>query len=97
MARPAAQFHQGLNLWDAGNSVIEPWLDKALVTDAPITVTFREYVRERAMDGPGRVIAGMELDRTRAGDLTISGTAGFYGLDQKFGMTYDPTEFPGVR
>lgn len=81
---------------DGATGVLEPYLDQSLESDEPIIVTFREYVRDRAMDGPGRVTGGLELDRTSADDLTISGTAGFYGLDVKFGKTYDPSDFPGV-
>lgn len=82
---------------DGASGILEPQLDAALAQDEPIMVTFREFVRDDALDGPARVISGLELEKTTAGDLEISGTAGFYGLDRRFGKIYDPAEYPGVR
>ncbi len=81
---------------DNAASVLEPHLEAALKSDAPVAVTLRVYLREMALEGPGSVVAGLELDRTRSGDLSVTGTAGFYGLDKKFGTTYDPSVYPGL-
>ena len=82
---------------DGAAALIEEKLEQALAVDAPIEVTFREYVRDDAMEGPARVISGLELDKTDTDDLSVRGTAGFAGLDARFGLTYDPAEYPGVR
>lgn len=82
---------------DGAAGILEPHLEAALGLDAPIMVTVRDYLRQSALDGPGRVIAGLELDNTKSGDLSVTGTAGFYGLDRKFGTTYDPSTYPGLR
>lgn len=82
---------------DGASGIIEPLLEQALTSDTPISVTFREYIRERALEGPGRIFTGLELDRTKAGDLTISGVARFAGMDSKFGKTYDPSIYTGLR
>lgn len=81
---------------DAAANLIEPHLEATLASDAPVTLVFREFVREIADEGPSRVIAGLELDRSQAGDLVITGVAGFYGLDRKFGTTYEPDRYPGI-
>jgi hypothetical protein len=81
---------------DNAASILEPHLEAALATAAPVTLTVRVYVRQFALEGPGRIIRGLELDRTRASDLRISAVAGFFGLDRKFGTTYDPSRYPGL-
>jgi hypothetical protein len=81
---------------DGASDIIEPYLDQATAIDEPVIVTVREYVRHYALQGPGRVIEGLELDKSTAGDLQVTGTAGFYGLDKKFGRIYDPSKFPGL-
>lgn len=81
---------------DGAARLLEPYLDAALGSDVPIRLTFREYVRQRATEGPGRVIDGLELDQTRSGEMVVTGNAGFYGLDRKFGITYDPSVYPGL-
>lgn len=78
-------------------SVLEEHLDASLASAAPVTITAREFVRSIALEGPSRVIRNLELDRTTATDLTIDGTAGFFNLDRRFGYTYDPTSYPGLR
>lgn len=78
-------------------SALEPILDQSLDEAEPVTIIAREYVRSLASDGPARVIAGLELDTTTTSDLSITGTAGFYGLDRRFGYTYDTTDYPGLR
>jgi hypothetical protein len=75
---------------------LEPHLERALDDDAPVQVILREYVRAFAMEGPARVISGLELDRTVVGDLTVRGTAGRYGFDRRFGRIYDPRKYPGL-
>lgn len=75
---------------------LEPWLDRALGSTAPIEVIVREYVRSWALDGPSRVIRGLELDRTTVGDLRVSGTAGYFGFEKRYGKTYDPRRYPGL-
>lgn len=82
---------------DNAAQVLEPHLEAALGQDAPIEVTAREYIRQFALEGPGRVISGLQLDRTVAGDFEVRGTAGFYGLDKRFGTTYDPSRYPYLR
>ncbi len=81
---------------DGVADIIEPYLDQSLLTDHPVTVTFREYLRERAHEGPGQIISGLELDNSTSNDFTVTGTAGYYGLDRKFGRYYDPSVYPGV-
>lgn len=81
---------------DGVSAKLEPWLDLALGSTAPIEVVLREYVRSWAMDGPSRVIRGLELDRTTVGDLRVSGTAGYFGFEKRYGKTYDPARYPGL-
>ena len=81
---------------DGVSSQLEPWLDQALASTAPIEVILREYVRSWAMDGPSRVIRGLELDRTTVGDLRITGTAGYFGFEKRYGKTYDPARYPAL-
>lgn len=81
---------------DGAADIIEPYLDQATEIDEPVVVTVREYVRAYAMEGPGRVIEGLELDKSTSGDLQVTGTAGFYGLDKRFGTVYDPIKYPGI-
>lgn len=81
---------------DGAATLVEPHLEATLAGDEPVSVTFREYVRALADDGPGRVIAGLQLDRTEAGDMQITGVAGFYGLDRPFGRTFDPDDYPAL-
>lgn len=75
---------------------LERHLDAALATDDPVEVVFREYLRSWAMDGPSRVIAGLELDNTTTGDITVRGTAGYFGFDTRFGRIYDPSIYPSL-
>lgn len=82
---------------DNAARLLEPHLEAALGQDTPISITFREYIRQLAHDGPGRVISGFELDRTVAGDFRVTGTAGFHGLDKRFGTIYDPARYPSLR
>lgn len=81
---------------DGAAHLIEPHLEAVLEDDTPIELIWREYIREDALEGPGRVYRGFELDSTRASDLTVSGRAGVYGLDRRFGKTYDLEEYPGL-
>lgn len=82
---------------DNASSVLERHLDAAIDVGAPVSVTFREYIRQFAHEGPGRIVRGLELDRTVCGDFSVRGTAGFYGLDRRFGLTYDPSDYPTLR
>lgn len=75
---------------------LEALLERSLRTPEPVSMIAREYVRSLAFEGPSRVIFDLELDRTRTTDLSITGTAGFFGLDRTFGYTYDPTRYPGL-
>lgn len=81
---------------DGAAGIIEPHLEAAMETDTPIDLVWREYIREEAEDGPGRVYRGFEIDSTSATDLTVTGKAGIYGLDRRFGKTYDLEEYPGL-
>jgi hypothetical protein len=81
---------------DGVSAKLEPWLNLALGSPAPIEVIFREYIRSWAMDGPARVIRGLELDRTTVGDLRVTGTAGYFGFEKRYGKTYDPARYPGL-
>lgn len=75
---------------------LEDMLDRSVRTTDPVSIIAREYLRSLALEGPSRVIFDLELDRTRTTDLTITGTAGFFGLDRTFGYTYDPARYPGL-
>ncbi|MBO6789511.1 MAG: DUF1833 family protein [Dinoroseobacter sp.] len=81
---------------DNAATILEPYLELALSHDSPVQLTAREYIRERAFEGPSRIIRKLELDKTEANDLTVTATAGFFGLDRKFGTTYDPSKYPGI-
>lgn len=81
---------------DGAAALMEPHLEAALLSDAPITLIWREYIRQTAEDGPGRVIRGFELDTTASGDAAVTASAGVYGLDGRFGLTYDAGEYPGL-
>lgn len=104
----AAAFHAvgpaaGENRWpkievsvDGVSGQLEPYLELALSAQEPVEVILREYVRSWAGDGPARVIRGLELDRTTVGDLRVSGTAGYFGFDKRYGRIYDPRLYPGL-
>lgn len=103
VAFQAAPPAQGENRWpevdlrvDGASRLLEPLLEQALAGETPINVTFYEYVRDEALEGPARVISGLELETSSATDLTISGIAGFFGLDKIFGLTYDPQTYTTI-
>lgn len=81
---------------DGAAAIIEPHLEAAMLSDAPIEAVWREYVRQEALDGPGRVISGFDLDRTDANDLSVTGAAGVFGFDRRFGKTFSLEEYPGL-
>lgn len=81
---------------DGAAHVVERWLEAAMAEEAPILLTFREYVRELAMEGPSRVIGGFEIAVTEAGDLRVTGTAALTGFDRRFGKTYDSEGYPNL-
>lgn len=93
----------GANVWpeldialDGASPVVEPWLEKALRSNAPIRATFREYVRELAAEGPSRVIGGFEIAASEAGDLRVGARAVLSGFDRAFGRVYNSEEHPGL-
>lgn len=81
---------------DGVSTKLEPYLELALSAQEPVEVILREYLRSQAMDGPARVVSGLELDRSTTGDLRITGTAGYFGFDRRFGRIYDPRLYPGL-
>lgn len=81
---------------DGAALAMEPHLEAAMLSDDPVDIVWREYIREDAAEGPGRVILGLELDSTRSGDAAVTGTAGVYGLDRRFGQTFTLEEYPGL-
>jgi hypothetical protein len=81
---------------DGVSSKLEPYLEQALGAPDPIEVILREYLRSLALDGPSRVVSGLELDRSTTGDLRITGTAGYFGFNKRYGRIYDPRLYPGL-
>lgn len=77
-------------------SDLEEMLDRSLGSRAPVRITFRDYVRSIALEGPAQVLRGLELDVTTTGDFTVTGRAGFFGLNRRFGYVYDPALYPGL-
>lgn len=81
---------------DGASTVVEPWLEEALQSDAPIRVVFREFLREEAMEGPARIVSGFEISLSEAGDLRVTARATLSGFDRAFGKTYNSEEHPGL-
>ncbi|WP_425092012.1 DUF1833 family protein [Tropicimonas sp. S265A] len=86
-----------IDLWvDVIGSELEAALDQSLGATEPVVVTAREYIREIADMGPSFVLPALELDSSSTSDLIVRGRAGYFGLDRRFGYTYDPSDYPGI-
>ncbi len=76
---------------------VDRYLREAVLNQARIVATFREYVKGREAEGPGLVFPDLEVDspRREGGHLTFTGVL-FGWMSRPYGDIYRPGDYPAL-